>query len=355
MTGPGPPAVPRWLVAAAAVSWRVLVVAAAVLATGILLSELRVAFLAIFVAIFATALLRPLVERLRSRGWPPAAAAGGVLVAAVAAVGGLLWLLLPPFIDQLSELGTEVRDGGDDLRDWLVDGPFDLSDEQIDDYIDDVADTARDNTGRIVSGVISGAQLVLEGLAVLLISLVLTFFFLKDGDRISRWLIGLFAPERRPHVAEIGSRSWATLAGYLRGVTIVATFDAVFIGLTLVLLGVPAALPLAVFTFFGAYVPIAGAVVAGLVAVLVALIGNGLITALAVLAAVIAVQQLESNLLQPVVVGRAVEIHPIAVLLAVTCGALIAGVLGALVAVPIAAVAARVGGYLREQSGEAGG
>ncbi len=350
MSDEGQVRVPRGLATAAAISWRVLVVAAAVLATGLVLVELRVAFLAVFLAIFATAILRPISERLRSAGWPPALAAGSVLAAAVAALGGLLWLLLPPFVDQMRDLGGEIADGADEVRDWLVEGPLDLSEQQIDDFTNDVSAAARDNTDAILSGVLSGAQVVVEVVATVLIALVLTFFFLKDGDRIREWLIGLFAPQRREHVAAIGAGSWETLARYLRGMTIVASFDAAFIGLALVLLGVPSALPLAVFTFFGAYVPIAGAVVTGLAAVVVALIAEGLVIALAVLAAVVAVQQIESNVLQPVVVGRAVEVHPAGVLLAVTCGALIAGVLGALVAVPIAAVGTRVAGYIRERT-----
>ena len=350
MNGDDQVRVPRGLALAAAIGWRALVVAAAILAVGVVLLELRIPFLAVFLAIFATALLRPLCARLRALGWPPAAAAGGVLAGAVAVVAGLAWVLLPPFISQMRDLGDQVTDGLDRLKEWLVEGPIGLSNDELDEYLEGARDAAADNAANIASGVLTGAQLVVEVVAIFAIALVLTFFFLKDEERITGWLVGLFAQERRDHVREIGARSWTSLAGYLRGMTIVATFDSVFIGLSLVFLGVPAAVPLAVFTFFGAYVPIAGALVTGMAAVLVALVAEGAVTALLTLAAVLAVQQIESNLLQPVVVGRAVQVHPVAILLAVTSGAVLAGIVGALVAVPIVAVASRVIGYLRERS-----
>ncbi len=326
--------------------------AAAVLVVAYAVAQLRVAFLALFLAIFATALLRPLAEAVRGRGVPRALAALTALVAGLAVFGGVVWLLVPEFIDQLEELGGELAVGIESVRDWLVQGPLELTQEQIDEGVAAAADSVRENTQTIAGGVLSGAAILIEIVAVVLIAIVLTFFFLKDGDRIWSWMVSLFAPDRRAHVAEMGSRSWETLAGYLRGMTVVALFDSTFIGIALVIIGVPAALPIAVLTFFGAYIPIAGAIATGLIAVAVALIALGLLPALVTLAAVIAVQQIESNVLHPVVVGRAVSVHPVAILLAVTCGALIAGIIGALVAVPLTAVGTRIGEYLRERSPE---
>ena len=163
---------------------------------------------------------------------------------------------------------------------------------------------------------------------------MVVFFFLKDGDRMWDWLCGLFAPEQRDAVREIGARSWATLGGWLRGQGLVALFDATFIGLALVIVGTPLVLPLVVLTFLGAFIPIVGAFAAGAAAVLVALVFQGLTEALIVLAAIIVVQQVESNVFAPVIVGRVVGVHPVAILLAVTVGLTLGGIIGALVAPP---------------------
>jgi predicted PurR-regulated permease PerM len=179
------------------------------------------------------------------------------------------------------------------------------------------------------------------------LALVLLFFLLKDGERIWGWVIDLVPSGHRDDARAIGDRAWATLGGYLRGVTLVALFDAVFIALTLIVVGVPFVLPLALLTFIGAYVPIVGAFVAGLAAVLVALVALGTQAALVVAAAVVVVQQVESNFFQPVVMGRTVRVHPVAILLAVTAGGVVGGIIGAIIATPIVGVAAAVLRYLR--------
>jgi putative heme transporter len=350
----GAAGVPARLVTVAEWSWRLLVVAAAVVVVAAALAELRLVALSLFVAVFVTALLRPPTEWLHRRGLPRALAALGSLVPALALVAGVMALIVPAFVGQLDELRRSLEAGVRQVGDWLLEGPLDLTEAQLNESIDRGLEELGSRSDALVSGALSGAMLVAEVAVGLLLSLVLAFFFLKDGDRIWRWLVELLPPARRAVAEELGVRSWSTLAGYLRGVTIVALFDALFIGLALVLLGVPAALPLAVLTFLGAYIPIVGAVVTGIAAVLVALVADGVGTAAMVAAAVIFVQQVESNVLQPVVVGRAVELHPVVILLAVTSGGLIAGILGALVAVPIAAVGARVLDFVREPAGARG-
>jgi putative heme transporter len=344
--------VPGPLRVAAAYSWRLLLVGAAVVVAGLLVARLWLVVLAVLLALFGTALLRPPTEALKARGWPPAVAAGGVLAGAVGLLGGLMLLIVPPFVAQLEDLGASLRGGIDSVRDWLIEGPLELSRSDLDDYVAGAAEELRQNTDVIIDNLLSGAQLAGSLLAAAAIALVVTFFFLKDGDQMVDWFVGLFDRRHERDLRELGARSWDTLAGYLRGMTLVALFDAVLIGLALAVIGVPAALPLAVFTFFGAYVPIVGAVVTGLAAVLVALVALGLVDALIVLAAVVIVQQTESNLLHPVVVSRAVSVHPVVILLAVTTGAVLAGVPGAVVAVPVAAVAARIGGFVREKRRE---
>lgn len=346
--------VPRWLRLVAAYGWRLLI-AATVAAVAIwLLVRLRLVVLPTFLALFAAALLHPVFEWLERLRIPPAAAAFATVTGAVALLAGLAVVVVPPFADQLADLEQDLEAGIDDLEAWLDTGPLNLTAAQIDDAVDQGLERLRDNADTIASGALSGVLTAVEVLAGLLLALVLTFFFLKDGDRLWRAVVGLFPAPRRRDLEQIGLRVWPMLRRYIGGVTIVALVDAVFIGLALVLLGVPAALPLAIFVFFGAYVPIVGAVATGALAVLVALVSEGPLTALGVLGAVIAVQQLEGNVLQPVVVGRAIALHPVVVLLAVTTGAVVWGIVGALVAVPIAMVVARVGGYLRDRE-RAGG
>ena len=342
--------VPKPLALAAEWSWRLLVIGAAVLAVAYLANRLRIVVLPVFVALFFTALLRPVSERVRALGAPAFAAALSAVLLALAVVAGVLAWVVPRFIDEIQGLSDDVVAGIESAADWLVEGPVGLSREELDDLVDDAGAEIQGSSDQIVSGVISGAQVALEVAAGLGIALVLTFFFIKDGDRIWDWIVGLFASRQRDHVREMGTRSWATLAGYLRGMTIVAFVDSILIGLALVILDVPGALALAVFVFFGAYVPIAGAFVTGLLAVLVALVAEGLVTALLVLAAVVLIQQLEGNLLHPFVVGRAVAVHPIAILLGVAAGAVLGGIIGAFIAVPLVAVGARIGGYLRERA-----
>lgn len=345
--------VPRALALAAAWSWRLLVIGASVLAVAYTASQLRLVVLPVFLALFFTALLRPVAERLRARGAPPFLAAMLSVLLALTALAGLLAWVVPRFVDEVEELANDLVSGVENVGDWLVEGPIGISRGQLQDWVDEVASGIQGSSDEIISGLISGAQVAFEIAAGLGIALVLTFFFLKDGERIWDWIVGLFSRRHRDDVRAIGSRAWATLAGYLRGMTVVAVVDSVFIGLALVILGVPGALALAVFTFFGAYIPIAGAVITGLLAVVVALVSEGLVTGLLVLAAVVIVQQTESNLLHPFVVGRAVRVHPVAILLGVTAGAVLAGILGAFVAVPIVAVASQIGGYIRERA-EAG-
>lgn len=332
---------------AASYSWRLLVVAAAVIALGVAVSELRLVAMALFLALCATALLRPPVERLRMRGCPAAIASLSVLAIAVVTLAAVLLVVVPRFVGQLDELGASLQEGTEAAAALLERA---LSEEQLERYVDRGVESLRDNSDVLLGGLFSGALLLLEVLVGTLLALVLTFFFLRDGEEIWGWMVSLSPAEVRVDVLEVGKRAWTTLGGYLRGVTLVALFDALLIGLALALVGVPAALSLAVLTFFGAYVPIAGAVITGLAAVLVALVANGPVAAGVVAAAVLVVQQLESNLLQPVVVGRAVSLHPVATLLSVVSGAVIAGIVGALVAVPTVAVLARAGGYLRERN-----
>lgn len=328
-----------------------LVIGAAVYAALRLAAELRLVVLPVLLAVVLATFLELPAGALRRRGLPNALAALLVVLAALVvlvALGTLVWNGL----SEVEELDVSLSDGIEEVQDWLREGPVGLSDGEINRAVDDIQEQVRSNVSAITTGAISGAVLLVEVLAGLLLTLVLLFFLLKDGDRIWRWLVSLAPRARRPDVEELGSRSWTALGGFLRGQTIVALFDAVLIGLALVVIGVPFVIPLALLTFFGAFVPFVGATVTGLAAVLVALVANGPIAALLVLAAIIAVQQLEGNVLEPVVVGRAVHAHPIAILLGVTAGAVTAGIIGAMVAAPAVAVATATLGFIRDRDRE---
>ena len=224
------------------------------------------------------------------------------------------------------------------MRSWLANGPLDLSENQIDQALDDLTQAVSENRDVIAGGAIATATAALEILTGTLLALFTTYFFLYDGSGSGTGSSSLFpAPAERP-VDEAGRRAWRVLTSYVRATIFIAAVDAIGIGLVLAFVGIPLAVPLAVLVFFGAFVPIVGATVTGAVAVLVALVTNGTVAAFIVLIGVIAIQQLEGHILQPLIMGRFVRIHPLAVVLAVGVGGLVAGIWGTVVAVPLVAV-----------------
>jgi putative heme transporter len=262
-------------------------------------------------------------------------------------VAGVLFLIVPQTVGQFDQLGEDLERSVREIEDWLVDGPLGLREEQVRTYTDSIVERLSGDSEEVRSRVITGAQVAAEVLAGLALTGVLTFFFIKDGDRISAWLLNRVRSPRRELARLTGRRAWETLAGYLRGTAITGAIDAVFIGIGLALLGVPLVIPLALLTFFGAFFPVIGAPLAGLVAVLIALVSGGPGTALAVLALVFVVQQVESYLLAPSIMGRMVRLHPVVVLVALTSGGVMAGIIGAFLAVPITAVCVAVVGEVR--------
>lgn len=346
-------AVPHQLRLAAAIGWRVIVAVVAVALLALALAQVRLVVLPVVFALFIAAALAHPVRGLRRLHFPPAAAAAVALVGSIVVVGGLVTLLAPHVAGEFGDVRDNVREGAVQVTDWLLEGPLDLSRSDLERYREQALDELEERSGDIAGGVIGGAYLAVEIVAGILLTLILSFFFLKDGSRMWPWVVGLFPPLARTRVDDVGQIAWATLGGYLRGVTIVAFFDAVFIAIALWLIGVPLVLPLALLTFVGGFFPIVGAFTAGAAAALVALVSNGFVDALLVVAAVVAVQQIEGNVLQPVVVSRAVKIHAVAVLLAVTAGAVVWGIVGAFLAVPIVAVVSRAASHLRSGGDEA--
>jgi predicted PurR-regulated permease PerM len=256
-----------------------------------------------------------------------------------------------PFVaGELGDLEISLTAGLREVERWLVDGPLGLSREQVGTAVDRVSEVIRDNLSSLAGGAITGATVILEVLAGLVLTVVVLFFFLKDGDRMWGWTLGLVPRPQRDDVRGAGERAYSALAAFLRAQTLVALFDATFIGLALVITGVPLALPLTVLTFFAAYIPFIGAFTAGAAAVLVALVALGPTTALIVLAAIVAVQQLEGNVIEPLVMGRALNVHPVIVVVGVTAGGVLGGIVGAAVATPVLAAASGVFAHLRERT-----
>ena len=341
--------VPPWLARSAALSWRLLAVAAAVAVVAAVLVYLRLVVLPVVVALFLATLLAPPVRWLRAHGWPPLAATWTVIASGLLLAVGLGALLAPHIGPQFGALRGQVSAGLDDVQRWLREGPLHFSESQLSDLITRARQEVRANSAGLTRGVLTGATVALEVVTGALLSVVLTFFFVKDGDRIGNW-IARHAGSRAEELRAVGRRAFETLGAYLRGVALIGLVDGVLIGIGLAVVGVPLAVPLAFLVFLGGFFPIVGAFVSGVFAALVALVSKGPVAALAIVAITVAVQQLEGHVLAPVVLGRAVKLHPVVILLALTGGGVVGGIPGAALAVPAVAVVTSVGSYLRTAS-----
>ena len=342
---------PRGLVVAAAYSWRFLLVvaAAAVLVYGLV--KLRLLVFPIIIALMLTTIVAPAAGWLAKRGLPRGLASLMLILGGLLAIVGLVVLVAPLVVGELDDVGTSLREGTDRVIRYLAEGPFEISERDIDRFVDRAGEQISESRGQIASGVVAGAIKLVEVIAGILLTIVLLFFFVRDGDRINRWIESQFRDGNQQHAREIGLRSWTVLRGYVRGIVIIALFDGTVIGLTLVVIGAPLAVPLGLITFFAAFFPIVGAVVAGIIAALVTLVTSGFSDALVVTAVTVVINQLEGDILQPLVMGKSLKLHPVAILVALTAGGILAGVPGAFLAVPVAAVAAAAGNYLKSVGG----
>lgn len=324
---------------AAAWSWRFLAIALGLALLFWLISYFKVIVIPVAIALLLTVLLQPLATFLRARlHFPVALAAVTAVVGLVAGIIGLIVLAGNQIINGFSDLWDKAAQGLQQGLDWLASGPFGLDSITIDAYIDDLIAAIEQNSGTLVSGAVSVTTTVGQVIAGAVIALFCTLFFLIDGRRIWSWVVGLLPRHTRERTHQAGRRGLVTLASYARTQILVAFIDAVGIGLGAAILGIPLAVPLGVLVFIGSFVPFVGAIVTGAIAVLVALVAKGWVAGLIMLGIVLLVQQIESNVLQPWLMGHAVSLHPVAVLLVVTGGTLVAGIVGALFAVPIAAV-----------------
>ncbi|GAB7049704.1 AI-2E family transporter [Catenuloplanes indicus JCM 9534] len=330
--------VPHALRLAAAWSWRLIVVGVIGYVLLRFLATIRIVVIPLSVALLLSALLTPAVGWLLRLRFPRSLATALVLVAGLGAVAGTLTMVVTQFVDGLPQLSQNATVGIRQIQDWLREGPLRLDDEQFNTALNTGQQWLDQNTQALTTGAVSTAATVFELFTGALLVLFSTFFFLRDGRRIWRFTVRLFPVNARWRMADAGEAAWRTLVSYVRATVLVAFIDAVGIGFFLFVFDVPFPFPLAALVFLGAFVPIVGATVSGAVAILVALVDSGWVTALIILGVVIAVQQVEGHILQPLIMGRAVAIHPLAVIVGIAAGVVLAGITGALVAVPLIAV-----------------
>jgi putative heme transporter len=318
---------------------------------GFVFSLVPLIVIPVILALFPATLLVPVAGWLRRIGAPDGLAAIASILLGLLLIGAVIGAMIPLVASQAPELAESAVEGLEELETFLADGPLGLELGGVDGVID-MAQEQLGEVGEFAPQAFEAAAVAFEAVAGILLLFVVLFFYLKDGRRLADGVISVSPRRHRERVRRLADRSWDTLGKYFRGQMLVALVDAVGIGIGLVILGVPLALPLAVLVFFGGLFPIVGAVVTGALAVLVALADQGLTVGLIVLGLVLVIQQLESNVLEPIILGRAIHLHPLVVLIAITTGAVTIGILGAFLAVPVAAVISEIVADLRGERDE---
>ncbi len=313
-----------------------------------LVGKLWVVVMPVLLALLITTVLWPPARWMMSKGMNSALAATIVLLVGLGVLGGVIAAISSSIASGVPEIAQSAQKAVKQLQDWASGPPLNLRGSDLDRLISQGVDQVQASIGSIASGLLTGAGAVTSGVVTGVVALLLAFFFVKDGMRFTPWVRGLIGERAGAHVTTVLERIWATLGSFIRSQAAVSLIDAVFIGLGLLILGVPLAIPLAALTFLGGFVPIVGAFIAGALAVLVALVSNGLTTALIMLAIVVVVQQIEGNVLQPILQSRGLRLHAAVVLLVVTAGTSLYGIAGAFFSVPVAAAVAVVMRYLGE-------
>ncbi len=344
--------VPFVLAGAAAWSWRLLLTAAAATLIVFVLIQLYVVVVPVVLALFLAALLEPLASRLRARRWPPALAAATVFVGGLTALVLVFAWIGANVADQFEDLGDQLNEAVAEAKRWAQGAPLNFSQARVDQIESDVRAAIRGATGGLAEKAVSRARAAGEMLGGLILMLFTLFFLLKDGARMADWLRDRVPGDYRDDAVALTTRSQRVMRQYLVATALTGLIDGILIGIALWVLGVPLVVPLAVLTFLGGFLPIVGATVAGIVAASVALVANGIGAALLVVAATVAVQQIEGNLLQPLILERAVRLHPLVTVWAVGAGLVVGGLLGAFLAVPLVAIAVGMGSYYRGRGEE---
>ena len=318
-------------------AWRLLVILGAVVAVLWAIDRLEVIVVPVLLALMLSALLVPAVDLLNRRGAPRGGAVALVVLTGFALLGGILAFVVSQFVVGLPSLVDQVAHSIDSTRKWLIEGPAHLSRQQIDNAGNAATQALRNNQDKLTSGALSTAATITEIVTAALLTLFTLIFFLYGGRNIWHYVTKIIPVENRERVRAAGVAGYGSLIGYVRGTSLVALVDAMGVGTGLAIMSVPLALPLASLVFLGAFIPLVGAVLSGFLAVVVALLAKGWVYALITLGVLVGVNQLEAHILQPLVMGRAVSIHPLAIVLAISSGGVLAGIVGALLAVPTVA------------------
>lgn len=343
-------AVPPGVRIAAAWSWRIILIAAAIALAVFVIVELREIVIPVLVAVVVAALLVPFKNFLVRHRWPRWAAIVVAELSIIAAVAGLLYLVVTQVTAGFGDVRDRAVSAAEGLRQFLADSPLRLSDDQLNGYLTQGWQALESSAADLARGLVSVGSTFGHVLVGLLLVLFTTLFILIDGGRIWAWLVGLFPRRARAAIDGAGTAGWSTLRSFVRVQILVALIDAVGIAAGAALLGVPLAIPIGVLVFLGSFIPIVGAVATGAFAVFIALVYNGWVVALIMLGVVLLVQQIEGHVLQPLIMGNAVKIHPLAVVLAVAAGSMLAGIAGAFFAVPVVAVLNVMIGYIARGS-----
>jgi predicted PurR-regulated permease PerM len=344
--------VPRLLQQLAAWSWRLLLVGLLIYVAFRLASALRLVVLPCFAAMLLTALLQPLTARLRRAGLPSLAATWCTILAAIAVLAGVGTLAANRVSADYPQLSDEVRHTARQVQVSLAGPPFHVSSVRLQQYSNELVQFLTQHKSLVAGTVVTGGKIVLELLTGFVLTMFITFFLLKDGQRIWGWLVSGLGRQAKKRAGNAGWAAWTALVNYVRGTTIVAAIHAVLIGLALWILGVPLLIPLIILVFVAAFVPLIGILVVGALAILVTLGTKGWLAAVILLAVFLLENQIESHLLQPLVVGRIVRLHPLAIILVLAVGGIVAGIAGAIVAVPSAAAISYAWPYLRGREPE---
>lgn len=326
----------RWT----AIAVCLLILGGTAVAGAVLLSELRLVVLPLVIAAFLTRILVVPANGLERRGWRPAPRTVVVLLGFLAGIVGLVSLIAPPVADEFSGLGPILEDGVAQVEDWIVeDSPFDLTRPDLERLKEQAGDQIRTQLEGSPEQVAAGAARALEVLAGIILGLILTFFAVKDGKVLQAWLVRKTPADKRPEAVAMANASWTVLGGYLRGAALLGLVEGIVIGVAMYFVGAELVIPMMVLTFVAAFVPIVGATVAGIVAVLVTLATAGFTEAIIIAVVAVLVQQFDNDLLAPWIYGKALEMHPATILLAITTGTALFGFAGTILAVPVTAVA----------------
>jgi predicted PurR-regulated permease PerM len=343
--------VPRWLQTGAAWSWRLLLLAIVLYVLARVAALLYLVVVPCAAAILLTALLQPLTARLRRRGMRPLAATWCTVLLAIAALAAAVWLVTARVQAEYPSLVAQFKHTTTQVQAWLAGPPFHLHTGNLQKLSNDAVKYLSQHKSAVEGAAVTGSKIVVEILAGVVLCFFVSFFLIKDGDRIWRWLTSRLGSERKRRADLAGNAAWQAIVYYVRGTVTIAAIHAVVMGITLTIIGAPLVAPLALFTFVAAFVPLVGVLAAGALALLVVLATKGWIAAVIVLAVMVVMNQLEGHLLQPQVVGKMVRLHPLAVILVLAVGGVVAGIAGAVVAVPITAAVTRAARALHDDPG----